>query len=228
MCQVELEIVAAMLPSFSVLTETEAVAQCVLVFLAGQDSISNAVSHAVYLLALHQDVQAKLRKEVDFCFQTHGDKPDPDVISKLSYLQAVLSETLRLFPGATRLDRSPTEDYVLGDTGISVPKGGTITIPVYAMHRDPENFPDPDAFVPERFSEENASSIRPYTYLPFGAGPKCCMGVNLALLAVKLCLMHSIRTVEFFRTPKTQVPLECHSGFGLLHTKEFFVGIRPR
>ncbi|CAN8006805.1 unnamed protein product, partial [Ixodes pacificus] len=104
-----------------------------------------------------------------------------------------------------RLDRSTTEDYTLGDTGITLPKGCTITVPVYAMHRDPSNFPDPDSFIPERFSEGNAASILPYTYLPFGAGPKGCLGMHLAHLAVKVCLIYSLRAVEFVRTSKTKV-----------------------
>ncbi|CAN7988950.1 unnamed protein product [Ixodes hexagonus] len=212
----------------SVLSDLEALAQCVLFFLGGQDSMSSVIAHTVYLLALHQDVQAKLQEEIDHCFSLHGEDLAPDVVSRLGYLHAVVSESLRLFPPATRIDRSPTEDYVLGNTGITVPKGCAIVVPLYAMHRDPIHFPDPDSFIPERFSESNACSILPYTYLPFGAGPKACMGINLALLAVKLCLMHSLRAVQFIRTSKTQVPLRFYNGFGLLHSKPFVVGVRDR
>ncbi|CAN7937493.1 unnamed protein product, partial [Ixodes hexagonus] len=208
------------------ISETEAVSQCVLIFLAGMDSISSVISHTIYLLALHREEQRKLQEEVDECFKIHGEQPSADVISKLSYLHAVVSET---FGRSSRvLDRSPTEDYVLGDTGITVPKGGTITIPIYSMHRDPLNFSNPDSFIPERFNDENISSICPYTYLPFGAGPKSCMGVNFALLSVNLCILHSIRNFEFSRTQKTKVPLKCSRGIGLLHTEEFSVGIRER
>ncbi|CAN8017832.1 unnamed protein product, partial [Ixodes persulcatus] len=112
-----------------------------------------------------------------------------------------------------RIDRSTTEDYALGDTGITLPKGCTITVPIYAMHRDPSNFIDPDSFIPERFSEDNARAILPYTYLPFGAGPKGCLGTHLALLAVKLCLLYSLRDVEFVRTSKTKVGLPCYNFF---------------
>ncbi|KAM7308005.1 cytochrome P450 3A19-like [Ixodes scapularis] len=213
---------------FSVLSEVEVLAQCVVMFLSGQDSTSSVIAHTVYLLALHPDKQMKLREEVDRCFSSHGENISPEVVLKLNYLHAVVSEALRLFPPATRIDRSTTEDYALGDTGITLPKGCTITVPIYAVHRDPLNFIDPDSFMPERFSEDNAASVLPYTYLPFGAGPKGCLGMNLALLAVKLCLLYSLRAVEFVRTSKTKVPLKFYNGFGLLHSAPFSVGIKKR
>ncbi|CAN7937061.1 unnamed protein product, partial [Ixodes hexagonus] len=187
------------------LTEEEALAQCVLFFLAGQDTASTLASFASYVLAINPEVQEKLRKEVDDCFEKHGDSPNYDAISKLSYLNGVVSETLRMFPPAPRLERSPMEDYVLGDTGIKVPKDCIIVVPLHSMHHDPEFFPDPYTFKPERFINENASSIRPYTYLPFGAGPRNCIGMRFALQTVKTCLLHSVRNVEFVRTPKTKV-----------------------
>ncbi|KAG0440981.1 hypothetical protein HPB47_016091, partial [Ixodes persulcatus] len=202
-CEV-LHRVTTMATLFSALSEVEVLAQCVVMFLGGQDSISSLIAHIVYLLALHPDKQTKLREEVDRCFGSQGDDLSPEVVSKLDYLHAVVSEALRLFPPATRIDRSTTEDYTLGDTGITLPKGCTITVPIYAMHRDPSNFLDPDSFIPERFSEDNARTILPYTYLPFGAGPKGCLGTHLALLAVKLCLLYSLRDVEFVGTSKTK------------------------
>ncbi|KAH9384232.1 hypothetical protein HPB48_026225 [Haemaphysalis longicornis] len=72
------------------------------------------------------------------------------------------------------------------------------------MHRDPEFFPEPEKFNPERFSSENEATIRPYTYLPFGAGPRNCIGMRLAMQAVKLCLLHSVHKVQFVRVEKTQ------------------------
>ncbi|XP_075550556.1 cytochrome P450 3A19-like [Dermacentor variabilis] len=151
-----------------------------------------------------------------------------DVVSKLKYLHCVVSETLRLYPSAPRLERSALEDYVLGETGIKLPKGCTVVVPIYALHRDPEYFPEPDAFKPERFSDENVGSIRPYTYLPFGAGPRNCIGMRLGLHAVKVALLHSIHKVQFVRTEKTQVPLKMKIGFGAVTAEDMTVGIRKR
>ncbi|KAG0420765.1 hypothetical protein HPB47_003303, partial [Ixodes persulcatus] len=100
-------------------------------------------------------------------------------------------------------ERQP-KDYVLGNTGIKVPKGCVVAVPVWAIHHDPQYFPDPHSFKPERFSKENVDSIPPYVYLPFGAGPRNCIGVRLGLRAVKMALFHSICNVEFVRTAKTK------------------------
>lgn len=210
------------------LSEDEAMAQCVLFFLAGQDTTSSVIAYAMYLLALHPDIQESLRKEADECFKNEGDEPSLDAVSKLKCLHGVVSETLRMYPPASRLERSAIEDCVLGDTNIKITKGTTIGIPIFAMHHDPTYFPDPDKFDPERFSDENVGSIQPYTYLPFGAGPRNCIGMRFALHAVKLCLLHSIHNVKFVRTEKTKVPLEFEKGFGLMNAKDMIVGIRHR
>ncbi|KAG0427361.1 hypothetical protein HPB47_025581 [Ixodes persulcatus] len=87
---------------FSALSELEVLAQCVVMFLSGQDSTSSVIAHTVYLLALHPDKQMKLREEVDRCFSSHGEDISSEVVLKLDYLHAVVSEALRLFPPATR------------------------------------------------------------------------------------------------------------------------------
>lgn len=210
------------------LTQDEAMAQCVLFFLAGQDTTSTVISYTMYLLAIHPESQEKLREEIDECFKTHGDHPGLDVITKLKYLHCVVSEALRMYPPATRIERSPYEDYVLGDTGVKVMKGELIAIPVYSMHHDPQYFPDPYTFNPERFSDENLSSIQPYTYLPFGAGPRNCIGMRFALQAVKLSVLYTLRNVKVVRTKKTKVPLQFQNGFSVLTAKDITLGIRKR
>ncbi|KAL3194380.1 hypothetical protein MRX96_046118 [Rhipicephalus microplus] len=210
------------------LTEIEAMAQCVLFFLAGLETTSSTLAFATYHLALNPKVQEKLRKEVDECMAAHGPEPSLDVISKLKYLHCVVSETLRLYPPAVRLERYAINDYVLGETGIRVPKNSSVIVPIYAMHRDPAVFPDPENFLPERFSDENVESIKPYTYLPFGAGPRNCIGMRLALQSVKLCLIHSLHNVQFVRTEKTKVPVKIKLGIGVLTAEDFTVGVRKR
>ncbi|KAH7944907.1 hypothetical protein HPB49_001688 [Dermacentor silvarum] len=196
------------------LSEDEALAQCVLFFLAGHDTTSSVLSYTAYLLALNPEVQAKLRKE--------GKEPSLDAVSKLPYLHCVVSEALRMYPPAPRLERSAYEDYVLGDTGIRVPKGCVIRSTGILHASRPRVFPK------SRFSEENVGSIRPYSYLPFGAGPRNCVGMRFALQAVKLSLLHSIHSVQFVPTEKTEVPLKFLPGLGLLNAKNVTVGIRER
>lgn len=210
------------------LTEDEALAQCILFFIGGQDTTSSTLALCAYFLAVNPAAQDKLRREVDECIATNGSKPSLDVVFKLDYLNCVVLETLRLAPPLTRIEREASEDYVLGQTGIKVPKSCIIGIPVYAMHRDPEYFPEPENFYPERFSGENESSVRPFTYLPFGAGPRNCIGMRLAMQAVKMCLMHSVHKARFVRIDKTQVPLKIKHEFGLLQFEDVTVGIRKR
>ncbi|CAN7976466.1 unnamed protein product, partial [Ixodes persulcatus] len=174
------------------LTEMEAMAHCVMFLLAGQDTTSSVIAYTVYLLALHPDVQEKLRREVDECFEQYGPEPTLDVVSKLKCLSCVISESMRLYPPVLRLERSPVEDYVMTDTGIKLPKNHVIVIPVYAMHYDPSNFEDPYKFDPERYPTTYSRCIRPYSYLPFGAGPRNCVGMRFALQTIKLCLLHAI------------------------------------
>uniref|UniRef100_A0A4D5RUX5 Putative cytochrome n=1 Tax=Ixodes scapularis TaxID=6945 RepID=A0A4D5RUX5_IXOSC len=203
-------------------------AQCVLFFAAGQDTTSSVLAFTLYLLAIHPEVQAKLREQADECFKQHGPDPSLDVVSKLKYLHGVVSESLRMFPPGPRLERSSPTDYVLGDTGIKIPKDCPIAVPVYAMHHDPDYFPDPSKFDPDRFSEENIDNIRPYTYLPFGAGPRNCIGMRFALETVKLSLLHSVHSVEFVRTNNTKVPLEFSTGFLVFNAKNITIGVRKR
>lgn len=89
-----------------------------------------------------------------------------------------LLEALRKYPPVPVLARRCTKDYTIPDTNVVLEKGTDVSIPVYGLHRDEEYYPNPDKFDPERFSEENKSKIPQYTYLPFGEGPRICLGKN--------------------------------------------------
>ncbi|UYV82562.1 hypothetical protein LAZ67_21002767 [Cordylochernes scorpioides] len=105
----------------------------------------------------------------------------------------------------SRTERRSIESYQLGDTGIELPKGMIVQFPIYAIHHHKEFYPDPEKFDPDRFLPENRDNIRPFTYLPFGAGPRNCLAERFALLEVKLCLAHVIRNFKFHRVPETSV-----------------------
>lgn len=89
----------------------------------------------------------------------------------------MVSETLRKYPALPVLHRKCTEDCFIEEAGITVEKGQIFLIPVLGLHYDPEYFPDPEKFDPERFNAENKPNIKPYTYLPFGEGPRNCIGM---------------------------------------------------
>lgn len=87
-----------------------------------------------------------------------------------------------MYPALPSLNRECTEDYKIPDTDVLIEKGTRVMISILGLHHDPEYFPDPEKFEPERFSDENKNDIRPYTYLPFGDGPRNCLGMQLLVL----------------------------------------------
>ena len=101
-----------------------------------------------------------------------------------------------MFPPIPFIDRRASQDYVIEKHNLKVPKGTLVHIPIHSIHRDPDYFPDPEKFKPERFFPENRN-FHPYAFIPFGAGPRSCIGIRWALLKSKLALFHLIHNFEF-------------------------------
>ncbi|CAG2167186.1 unnamed protein product, partial [Oppiella nova] len=141
-----------------------------------------------------------------------------DDLTRLPFLDAVLSESLRKYPPIVMLSRQAVNDYTIPDSGIVIPKGQHIEIPVYAVHHNPEYYPNPEKFDPDRFMPENRDKIKPYTYLPFGAGPRNCIGMRVALMEAKLCIAHLVRRYILFPTNETPVPIKYRAGKLILAT----------
>ncbi|XP_055954114.1 cytochrome P450 3A8-like isoform X1 [Argiope bruennichi] len=202
----------------------ELVAQSVIFFIAGHDTTASTLAFATYFLALHQDIQDRLRAEVDSAIEDNDGQLTYESIQSMKYLDNIISETLRIYPVAIRLERHAESDYKLRDTGITIPKGMIVSIPVFAIHRDPKLWPDPELYNPDRFMPEEKAKRDPYSYIPFGAGPRNCVGMRFALTQIKVCLAHIIATFKISRCPQTKVPLEFNMGQqGLLQPKEIVV-----
>lgn len=160
-------------------TDNEVVAQCFLFFLAGFDTSSTLITFLSYELALNPDVQKRLYEEIRETSETlNGKRVNYDAIQKMKYMDQVITETLRKWPPAAMVDRICVKDYVFddGDVKLNIKKGTPINLPIYGIHHDPEYYPDPEKFDPERFSEENKDNIVPGSYVPFGFGPRNCIG----------------------------------------------------
>lgn len=195
-------------------SDDDLIAQAVLFFLAGFDTISTAMSFLLYELAMNPDVQDKLAKEVqDYDIKNNGQF-DLKSIQDMPYMDMVVSESLRKWPPALALDRLCNKDYNLGKPNDKAPedyiirKGFSVIIPVYAFHRDPQYFENPEKFDPERFSEENKHKINPFAYMPFGAGPRNCIGSRFALCEVKVMIYQILRQLEVSPCAKTCIPAE--------------------
>ncbi|MCL4119575.1 UNVERIFIED_CONTAM: hypothetical protein GTU68_006664, partial [Idotea baltica] len=163
-------------------------AQCVLFYIAGYDTTATTLSFVSYCLALHPKIQQTLLEEVDKTVADCDHNLTFEAIQSMTYLDMVFAETLRLFPPAPRVDRRCTKDYILPDTDFVIPKDMKITIPIYSIHRDPANYKDPEKFDPQRFSAANKVGRSPMVYLPFGSGPRNCIG-ELSLKEPNLLLI---------------------------------------
>ncbi|KAJ8728451.1 hypothetical protein PYW08_016836 [Mythimna loreyi] len=172
-------------------TDRDLVAQAFLFFFAGFESVSSSMSFLLYELAVNPDVQERLVQEIREHDAKNGGKFDFNSIQTMTYLDMVVSEVLRLWPPALASDRICSKDYNLGKPNATAEKdfilrkGVTIMIPTVAIHRDPEFFPEPDKFNPDRFSEENKHKINVLSYMPFGLGPRNCIGSRFALCELK-------------------------------------------
>lgn len=118
----------------------------------------------------------------------------------------VISETMRKYPTLSGLMRYCTKSITTSD-GYKIEPGDTVLIPVWSLHHDPEYFPDPEKFDPERFSEQNKELIKPYTYLPFGEGPRMCIGMRFGQLQTKVGLITILRKCRVEPCAATKIPL---------------------
>ncbi|XP_036904972.1 thromboxane-A synthase [Sturnira hondurensis] len=208
------------------LTVDEVVGQAFLFLIAGYEIVTNTLSFATYLLATHPDCQEKLLSEVDYFSEKYAAPEFCSLQEGLPYLDMVIAETLRMYPPAFRFTREAAQDCeVLGQR---IPAGTVVEMAVGALHHDPEHWPCPEAFDPERFTAEAWRCRQPFTYLPFGAGPRSCLGVRLGLLEIKLTLLHLLRKFRFEACPETQVPLQLESKSALSPKNGVYIKIVSR
>ncbi|XP_032930153.1 cytochrome P450 3A9-like [Catharus ustulatus] len=207
------------------LTDIEVLAQAFIFIFAGYEPTSNSLGYLAYELALHPDVQEKLLQEIDTVLPNKAPLTY-EALMKLEYLDMTLNESLRMYPLGGRIERTCKKDVEIN--GVTIPKGVIVTIPPYVLHRDPDYWHNPDEFRPERFSKENKDSIDPYTYLPFGAGPRNCLGMRFALLTVKVAMASLLQHFTFQTCKETQIPIKLSSAGLLTPEKPIILKMVPR
>ncbi|KAJ3656430.1 hypothetical protein Zmor_015510 [Zophobas morio] len=171
----------------------------------GHDTTASGICFALYCLADHPEVQEKVFQEQKEIFE---DWKNPETtysdLQKMKYLECVLKETLRLYPSVPVIGRYTTEE--MNFDGYVIPKNTNIVIFIYGLHRNPDYFPEPEKFKPERF--ENFNNSLPFSYIPFSAGPRNCIGQKFAMLEMKSVISKIVRQFEIKPTvPRHEVQL---------------------
>lgn len=161
----------------------------------GHDTVTSAISFCLYLLSQHPRAQRKVYEEVT---QIVGNDLETDPtynqLQEMKYVEHCVKETLRLYPSVPVYGRNIDEDLDLD--GKIVPAGSNVNVMVYNLNMDPKYFKDPEAFIPERFSEMNEKNENPFVYVPFSAGPRNCIGQKFAMLELKSTVCNVIRNFE--------------------------------
>jgi cytochrome P450 len=167
------------------LTNEEVRDEVVIIFLAGHETTALAMTFVWYLLSQHPDVEARLHREIDSVLE--GRLPTYDDLDKLPYVRMVIEESMRLYPPAPGLsNRVPLADDVI--CGRRVAKGTPVIVLPWVLHRHRLLWNDPDRFDPERFAPDREHGRHRFAYMPFGGGPRVCIGASLAMTEASLIL----------------------------------------
>ncbi|KAK6644072.1 hypothetical protein RUM43_000337 [Polyplax serrata] len=224
------ELGKAKLPHF---TDIDIAAQAMSFFFGGFDIMATALSFVCYEMAANPDIQERLYEDIEQVIEKNGGVTYDGVMHQMEYLDMVVKEVLRKWPPAIVTDRACSKAYTIPKTEdspeVTLERGDIIMIPIVAFHRDPENYPDPEKFDPERFRDEK-NTIKPFTYLPFGAGLRHCIALRYAAMEMKVALIHLIRTFQMVPTEKTLIPLKLskNTGFMLQPENGFWIGLKLR
>lgn len=172
--------------------------------LAGHETTSNALAFIWYLLSKHPDVQRRIRSEVED--QLGGRRPRFDDLPNLPLVERVMKESLRLFPPAWIMERQTLEEDVVA--GYALPSRALVGIAPYTLHRDPRWWPNPEGFEPDRFKPDLERNRPRFAYLPFGGGPRICIGNTFAMMEIRLILVRMLQKVNLELRPGFRLRLD--------------------
>ena len=203
------------------LSREEISGQGTIFFIAGFNTTHATLHHAIYYLTQYHNWQERLFEELDGA----RDNLDHDALKRLPILNAIINETLRLKPPFIFVTREANEETELKDLGIKIPKNTLISIQAYMIHRNPKFFPDPLEFKPTRFLEDRSLEWCK-AYMPFGGGPRFCVGMRFALDELRIGLAHFVLNYKVDADPGYQ--LEYSPGSFIMSPKALMVRISER
>lgn len=179
------------------MTDQQVRDEAMTLFGAGHETTANALTWTWYCLSQHPQVEARLHEELARVLG--GRTPTISDLPRLQYTEMVIKEAMRLYPPAWGTTREAIADVELGD--YTLRKGGVAFLNFWGVHRDARFFPNPDRFDPERFNPENEKQIPKYAFLPFGAGPRVCIGSAFAMMEARLIVATVAQHFRFELAP---------------------------
>jgi cytochrome P450 len=185
------------------MTDTQVRDEAMTLFLAGHETTGLAVTYALYLLAGEPERQARLADELSQVLA--GRLPTLGDLERLPFTEAVVLESMRLYPPAWAMAREAMSEVEIG--GWRYPKGAEFVISPWVVHRDARTFQDPEAFRPERWADDLARRLPRFAYFPFGGGPRVCIGNRFAMMEAKLVLATALQRFRFETAPETSLSL---------------------
>jgi cytochrome P450 family 9 len=191
-------------------TDTDLIAQAFIFFFAGYAGVTQAMAYSAHVLATNKEVEEKLIQEIDELRSSlRPEGITYEKIRDMKYMDQFISEVLRMWPNLLH-DRVCRKNYLLefDNRKILIEKDMIVSTPIVGFHYDPNYFPNPEKFDPDRFSDENRGNINMDAYMPFGIGPRNCIGSRFALMELKTILYHLLSDFKFEACEKTEIPLK--------------------
>ncbi|XP_055697208.1 probable cytochrome P450 6a21 [Phlebotomus papatasi] len=201
------------------ITFEELAAQTFVFFAGGFETSSSTMTFALYELARNQDIQDRAREEVHKVLEQYNGEYTYEACMELKYIDQIINETLRKHPIAESLIRICGQDYPVPGTKHIIEKGTFILIPVFSIHRDPEYYPDPEKFDPDRFTKEGIKNRHPLAWIPFGEGPRNCIGMRFGMMQTRVGLASLLSKYRVRTSEKTLDPMLYDPGKNILTPK---------
>jgi cytochrome P450 family 6 len=159
-------------------------------------------------LALNQDIQDKLRDDINETLAKHNNEVTYEAVNEMKYLDMVFKESLRMYVVIDSQIRKCEKEFTIPNTNITIPAGMSILIPTNVIHRDERFYDNPNQFNPDNFLPENVEKRPQYSYIPFGEGPRICIGNRFGIMQTKIGLVKLVKNFRILPCSKTLIPMK--------------------